>query len=47
MVDLLCHPDPNVRGYIDFSGRRTLSLERVVSVLDLIAKNALVQGRNS
>ena len=43
MLNLLCHPDPRVRGYVDVSGRRTLSLERVVSRLDLIAKNTLVR----
>ena len=43
MLDLLCHPDPRVRGYVDVSGRRTLSLERVVSGLDLIARNTRVR----
>ena len=43
MLDLLCHPDPRARGYVDVSGRRTLSLERVVSSLDLMAKNTLVR----
>ena len=43
MIDRLCHPDPRVRGYVDVSGRRTLSLERVVSGLDLIARNTRVR----